>query len=438
MGRTNRRGLFGLLAAPLVALVAPAESGDGGSMVSGQEDRDREPGLGADAGNNPPVKAAQADTASFLSVKDYGAAGDGTRDDRTALQAALNALPPTGGQLVFPPGVYRISNSLQLPTVGEGLHVVYRLIGYGARIISSAPIDLLRQPMPANTTDGTSRTNVRFHISGLSFTGNGQAAQRGLVLAGTFGSVVEECVFDHLGTGLDLIFALMTQVRGCFTHSNRRYGIRVRSGMGEWPDATGSNSGSNHTVVKSCRDYAAPGQLAQFYFQHCSGCVIEDCIAEGDNPVNGVVYDWGNVTTSQTFFIRNLHSENAPTGALVRLTAGNYVELSGMFFQMPCVAIDSSGSADSGCLMLSGMAHWPTGSRFKANPSAAFRWWFYGGVGAYGQLDVLDGVHWVGGRAPYYGFALRSAGPEDIPVGEPFPLMQSARLGTRGQLQTFR
>jgi len=42
----------------------------------------------------------------FISVKDYGAVGDGVADDRAAIQAAMNAVGATGGTLFFPQGVY--------------------------------------------------------------------------------------------------------------------------------------------------------------------------------------------------------------------------------------------------------------------------------------------------------------------------------------------
>ena len=39
----------------------------------------------------------------WFNVKDYGAVGDGTTDDTTAIQAALTAVPTAGGVLYFPP-----------------------------------------------------------------------------------------------------------------------------------------------------------------------------------------------------------------------------------------------------------------------------------------------------------------------------------------------
>ena len=48
----------------------------------------------------------------FVSVTDYGAKGDGTTNDSTAIQAALTALSETGGIIFFPKGVYLLQTAL--------------------------------------------------------------------------------------------------------------------------------------------------------------------------------------------------------------------------------------------------------------------------------------------------------------------------------------
>ena len=63
--------------------------------------------------------------ASVINVKDYGATGDGTTDDKADIQAAIDAVPTNGGRVYFPAGTYIVSGVLTVTTanttlLGEG------------------------------------------------------------------------------------------------------------------------------------------------------------------------------------------------------------------------------------------------------------------------------------------------------------------------------
>jgi hypothetical protein len=81
---------------------------------------------------------------AVVNVRDFGAAGNGVRDDRKAIQEALNSAK--SGQVVFPPGVYRLSGFVQVEGA-KGLAIV----GAGAVLkpldscpVKSAEGDVLR------------------------------------------------------------------------------------------------------------------------------------------------------------------------------------------------------------------------------------------------------------------------------------------------------
>jgi hypothetical protein len=63
------------------------------------------------------VTNVEAKLAQTVSVADFGAVGNGTTDDTAAIQAAVDALTE-GGQLFFPPGKYKVSDEIILPSVG--------------------------------------------------------------------------------------------------------------------------------------------------------------------------------------------------------------------------------------------------------------------------------------------------------------------------------
>ena len=56
-----------------------------------------------------------------VNVLDFGATGDGTTDDTTAIQAAIDSLGANGGEIFFPNGTYKLSNSLV--ATGRGIHL---------------------------------------------------------------------------------------------------------------------------------------------------------------------------------------------------------------------------------------------------------------------------------------------------------------------------
>lgn len=62
------------------------------------------------AGSGAATRSAQSKMRDWVSVKDFGATGDGTTDDTAAIQAAVNSL--TRGTVWFPAGNYRLTTNV--------------------------------------------------------------------------------------------------------------------------------------------------------------------------------------------------------------------------------------------------------------------------------------------------------------------------------------
>lgn len=74
------------------------------------------------AGTSAVVRSAQDKMRETVSVKDFGAVGDGVADDYAAISAALSAAIAGGKSLVFPSGIYRHSGVINFAS--QGLRVI--------------------------------------------------------------------------------------------------------------------------------------------------------------------------------------------------------------------------------------------------------------------------------------------------------------------------
>lgn len=87
------------------------------------------------AGTGAVLRTLQAKNRDIVSVKDFGAVGDGATDDTAAIQAAIDHILTVGGKLVFPTGDYVISSTLQVYSLSASLGV--RITGEGGGYLGS-------------------------------------------------------------------------------------------------------------------------------------------------------------------------------------------------------------------------------------------------------------------------------------------------------------
>jgi len=84
------------------------------------------------AGTGAVVRSSQAKLREVVSVKDFGAVGDGVTDDTVAIQAAINqALAGDIREVLLPEGTYRITSPLQVYSLATIRKDGLRLIGQG-------------------------------------------------------------------------------------------------------------------------------------------------------------------------------------------------------------------------------------------------------------------------------------------------------------------
>lgn len=126
-----------------------------------------------------------------ISVKDFGATGDGVTDDTAAIQAAETYRASVAGELVFPPGTYQISATSV--TVNRASGGAWRGVGQ-AMLRASANNAILC--VLTGAVAGT--TNKPFLVTGLHFHGGGFTGVRGVHETSPYGTTIENCTFTQM------------------------------------------------------------------------------------------------------------------------------------------------------------------------------------------------------------------------------------------------
>jgi hypothetical protein len=186
------------------------------------------------SGISAAATTVQAKLREVVSVKDFGAVGDGVTDDSAAIQAALDELT-SGGTLYFPNGTYKlIASGLRveydnITIMGYGATLYYPTAlptfgdcsswngsGGGAAITVAKPNSVQPDPSPGVLPDpgipvaaASNLITENFRCFGLRFLSDGDVfANPGVVVAGKGAiyycnadkSEIAECIFENQHT----------------------------------------------------------------------------------------------------------------------------------------------------------------------------------------------------------------------------------------------
>jgi len=165
----------------------------------------------------------------YVSVKDFGAVGNGVANDTAAIQAALASIPSGGGTVFFPAGNYIIASGLSLtnPTslVGEGNSLTGGVLGR-TTITKSAAIS-----GPAILLDKDGSTIDGIHIQGIAGnTGDGiQIAAGRCKITNCSGHYMGQDAFrvgNTAGANVNCF-----HIERCYARSNGRHGFYIHDGV---------------------------------------------------------------------------------------------------------------------------------------------------------------------------------------------------------------
>ncbi|HEX3781689.1 MAG TPA: glycosyl hydrolase family 28-related protein [Pseudonocardiaceae bacterium] len=240
--------------------------------------------------------------ALVFDVRDYGAVGNGSTNDATAIQNAVNAAATNGGTVYFPPGQYLVNTGIvpasNVALVGAGCGNTVILAGSAVSAINS-------------TLSGTYTKNnplTRFSVAHLSIDGTQQGAVFNVGYKGIFGQYLSECTFEDLvisncvatGFGCDFL------TNGTVVHNVRAIGNgRLNQGGGSGAGSSGIGIGTGQYtvedfVVSDC--FASTNGRYGFLFESqpgttSTGARISNCFATlnynhgfGDAGLSGAVF----------------------------------------------------------------------------------------------------------------------------------------------------
>lgn len=142
------------------------------------------------AGTSATTRTWQDKVRERISVKDFGAVGDGATNDTSAIQAAETYRASVAGELVFPQGVYLTDGTVINRANGGG----WRGVG-NARLIASANNKILIDVSGAVVSSTATRP---FYVVGLELHNNGMTGCTGYREAAPYYTRISGCKFNSL------------------------------------------------------------------------------------------------------------------------------------------------------------------------------------------------------------------------------------------------
>lgn len=159
-----------------------------------------------------------------VSVRDFGAKGDGLNDDTAAIQAALDVLAPRGGILCFPSGTYHVTDTLRC-----GSSVICQGAGENSTIIKSSLTKAVFQ------SKAPSFRHHHIHLRDLQIdnTTRANVGSIGIDFSNVSSGVIQNVVIANVETGILLNDSAYYNKLSSVVISTAITGIKMMNGANE-------------------------------------------------------------------------------------------------------------------------------------------------------------------------------------------------------------
>jgi hypothetical protein len=313
------------------------------------------------AGSGATQRTALEKLRDVVSVKDFGAVGDGVADDTAAIQTAINTCFGVGGlepdALVFPTGIYKVMSPITW-------NRPVRLVGScknGAVLKAGAAMNAVIQ---GSTTIGDTNLTSRSLFDGININGN-SLAQRGingvtnhstftgLWVYGTLSAALEigygwcnlffnvECsfnsgdgmilyneanqnlvqsckLFDNSGSGVVISGSRAVRITNTVIEANRKTGVYIQYGVtGFAIDTCYFESNAQDGVT-----FTVPATFTIRADIICNGSAVQTQLATAFPSTGSIVNNYVSSTYTDSFVVPNgltdaRISNNCATGAVI-------------------------------------------------------------------------------------------------------------------------